>query len=89
MDKTEINKRLKELAHLKIHPREQSENKLLLLRAEKLYEQTLGERRQYIAEIISEFEILLGKQDLYVIDKARIKFLQQIKEIEQDLSRLF
>ena len=42
MTDEEIEKRFQELAYLKIPPRDQEENKLILLRAERMYEEALG-----------------------------------------------
>ena len=48
----EIEKRLKSLQGLKIHPREKLENSVILARGERLYENALGEKREFIAELM-------------------------------------
>ena len=50
MTDEEIEARLKELAYLKIHPRDQEENKLVLLRMERLYEESLGQDRAVLPD---------------------------------------
>lgn len=77
MSKEEIENRMKELAHLKIHPRENYENKLIIARGERLYEENLGNVRQQIADFIKEFEDVLNGQDLKEIEAAR----QRLKDI--------
>ena len=52
----EAEKRFAELEYLKLHPREQEENKLVLFRAEQLYEELLGMERDQMGYNISIFE---------------------------------
>ena len=59
----EIQQHLKSLAELKIHPREQLENRTLLARAERLYEQSRGDEREWLGRQILRFEQLLATQD--------------------------
>lgn len=77
MTKEEIVDRMKVLSELKIHPRENHENKLIMARGERLYEENVGEIRQEIAELMIKFEEILEKQDLMEIEKAR----KELKEI--------
>jgi len=67
----EISERLAALAALKIHPREQLENRTLLTRADRVYEETLGEHRQYLAAHIARFQSLLERQNAEEIAHAR------------------
>ena len=43
-----FKERLDTLSYLKIHPRDREENKYLLLRGERIYEESLGERRMVV-----------------------------------------
>jgi molecular chaperone HscC len=63
MTPEEIQLSLANLANLKISPRDQSENKALLARLGRLYEQHLGEIRHTVNEWIKSFENALEKQD--------------------------
>ena len=45
MSKEEIAERLECLSHLKIHPRENHESKLLIARGERLFQENLGSTR--------------------------------------------
>ena len=71
MTDEEIEKRFQELSYLKIHPRDQEENKLVLLRCERLYEESLGMDREYIEEQVRKFELALSSQDKRMIEKER------------------
>ena len=59
----EIQQHLKSLAELKIHPRDQIENRTLLARAERYYEQLRGEQRDWMGRQFMAFEQLLALQD--------------------------
>ena len=63
LSEQEIQERLKSLAQLKIHPREQLENRTLLARAERCYEQLRGDERERLGRQILQFEQLLATQD--------------------------
>ncbi|MBR1853092.1 MAG: molecular chaperone HscC [Lachnospiraceae bacterium] len=71
MTEEEIQKRMEELAYLKIQPRDYEENRLVLLRAERMYEESLGERRQKLDLYITKFEAALKKGDHDEIQDAR------------------
>lgn len=73
MTNEEIEERLKNLSHLKIHPRENNENKLLIARGERLFEENLGETRQRIAMLLSDFEDVLERQNPMEIEESRKK----------------
>lgn len=71
MTDEEIQKRMEELAYLKIQPRDYEENRLVLLRAERMYEEALGERRQKLDRYITAFEAALKKGDHDEIQSKR------------------
>ncbi|MDF2845202.1 MAG: molecular chaperone HscC [Herbinix sp.] len=76
MTKEEIEQRLKALQEIKIHPRDKMENKLLLAKGERMYEEALGDRREYIGELIYHFETVLDRQNEMEIRKAE-KFMKE------------
>lgn len=82
MTKEEIEKRLEELKEIKIHPRDKMENKLLLAKGERLYEESLGEKREYIGNLIAEFENVLSLQDDRKIKKAATELKNKLEELE-------
>jgi molecular chaperone HscC len=59
----EIQISLAKLKSIKISPREQTENKALLARLGRLYEQHLGEVRHTVNDWLRSFEDALEKQD--------------------------
>jgi molecular chaperone HscC len=78
----EIIKRFEALAKLKIHPRDQTENRTLLARAERLYQEHLSESRLMIGQWAKTFEDSLEAQDEREIAKTKknlIEFLDQIE----------
>lgn len=71
MSKEDIEKSLSSLSHLKLHPRENHENMLLLARGERLYQENLGNIRQEISFLLRGFEDVLERQDPREIKEAR------------------
>ena len=67
----EAEKRFAELEYLKLPPREQEENKLVLFRAEELYEELLGAEREIMGRNIAIFEAILKSGEADEIEEAR------------------
>lgn len=67
----QVRECLAKLADLKIHPRDQIENRALLARADRLYEELLGDQRTYLASQIARFQSQLERQDADEIARAR------------------
>ncbi|WP_434311618.1 molecular chaperone HscC [Hominifimenecus sp. rT4P-3] len=82
MTEEEIEERMEELSYLKIHPRDQEENKLLLFRCERLYEESTGEDRQRMEYEIRRFEAALNTQDRGRIEEARNELKEFLKEMD-------
>ena len=83
MTDEEIQKRMEELAYLKIQPRDYEENRLVLTRAERMYEEALGDRRKKLDHYINAFEAALKKGDHDEIADAR-KALNEVLEEDED-----
>ena len=81
MTEEEIKKRMEELAYLKVQPRDYEENRLVLLRAERMYEESLGERRRMLDRYITAFEGALKDGDHDAIREAR-EALNEVLEAE-------
>ena len=79
----EIQQRFEQLEYLKIHPRDQEENKLLLARGERMYEEATGDLRKEIDHYIGEFEQVLNKQNKNEIEQARKELKRALDEIEE------
>jgi molecular chaperone HscC len=80
MSDEEIKERMEALSYLKIHPRDKEENKLLLLRGERLYEESIGRNRMEIEYALREFEKALDSRDDSVIEGARRDFKEFLEE---------
>jgi len=85
MTPEEIEKRFKELQYLKIHPRDQEENKLVLLHGEQLYEESTGNQRRQLDEMIAHFEHILNKQDRLEIERERRELREKLDDIERKM----
>ncbi len=74
---------MEELSYLKIPPREQEENRLLLLKGERLYEESTGDDRVRLDHWLREFEDALRTRDAGMIEDARRKLREHFKEMEE------
>lgn len=83
LTKEEIEERLNALKNIKIHPRERTENRLLVAKGERLYEESLGEKRVMIENLLFEFESILARQNEWEIKKAAQKFKTALENIER------
>lgn len=83
MTDEEISRRMEELAYLKIQPRDYEENRLTLLRAERMYEEALGDRRRKLDHYITAFEAALKRGDHDEIMETREE-LNEILEEEDE-----
>ena len=83
MSDAEVRRRLEELASLKIHPREQTANRTLLARAERVYQVLRGDERHHLANEILLFEQVLEQQDARLIPPARARLMQEIDALER------
>jgi molecular chaperone HscC len=80
----EIARRLEALAALKVHPRDMLENRTLLARAERLYEQLLDQARDHVGQMILRFEQVLATQDPRLIAHEAPLFRDALRSIEAD-----
>ncbi|MCU1723735.1 molecular chaperone HscC [Pseudomonas sp. 5P_5.1_Bac1] len=84
LDKDEIARRLADLQQLKVHPRDQQTNTLLLARLERLYQEHLGHRREHIAQLAQYFQQALETQDEQQVRKAYSSVAEHLAQIEQE-----
>lgn len=82
MTEKEIKERLDTLSYLKIHPRDREENKYLLLLGERIYEESLGEKRLYIESALHKYEKALNTYNNAVIEDAKKEFKEFLEELE-------
>lgn len=84
LNDAEIEKRLKELAHLKIHPRDESENAAMMARLAAIFQNALGQDRDHISFLIRQFETALHSQDKRAISETREQIAEAVKGYEDN-----
>ncbi len=80
MTEEEITKRMEELSYLKVQPRDHEENRLVLLRAERMYEESLGDRRRMLDRGLMRFEAALDSGDEQRIRKTREELMDLLED---------
>lgn len=85
LNESEAELRMEELSYLKIHPRKKEENKLLLARGERLYEEAQGDLRKDIDHVLAHFEAVLDRQDENEISEARRAVREYLDMIEETM----
>jgi molecular chaperone HscC len=83
LSKEEIAAKLKALEGLKVHPREQQVNSVLLARLDRLYQECLGEMREYVDRLAGEFQRVLEGQDERQIREARVAVNERLDQLER------
>jgi molecular chaperone HscC len=71
------------LAHIKTHPRDQAENKFLIARAERLYEECRGDAREQLREVLLQFEQAITKQQIRDFGAMRNSFAAFLDSFEE------
>ncbi|WP_431081410.1 molecular chaperone HscC [Pseudomonas thivervalensis] len=87
LDSEEISQRLKALEALKIHPRDEQPNTLLIVRLERLYQESRGDLRQRIDELATRFARMLETQELHDIRALRLQISAQLDSLEEGVWR--
>ena len=83
MTEEEIAQALKHLQSLKVHPRDEQQNIYLIERAKRLYEDRLGDQRQWLQRWLGQFEMALDTQDSREIAKARDAFRDALDGLDK------
>ncbi|OWQ44183.1 molecular chaperone HscC [Roseateles noduli] len=82
MSESQIAEALQQLRALKRHPRDEEENRYLVERAKRLYEDRLGEQRSAIQAWLGQFEQALDTQDPRVIRQARLQMREALDSVD-------
>ncbi|MDE7267679.1 MAG: molecular chaperone HscC [Lachnospiraceae bacterium] len=85
MSEEEVKQRMEELSYLKVHPRDQEENRLLLLKGERLYEESTGDVRIRIDMWLRAFEEALNSRSREKIEDARRELREQLAGVERNI----
>ncbi len=83
MSRDELEERMRVLESIKIHPREQTENRLLLAKGNRLYQEALGDKREYIGDLLGDFEAVLEGQNEKEVRKRARALKIKLEEIER------
>ncbi len=78
----DVAKRRDVLAKLKLHPRDTEANRAALARADRCWQDALGETRDMIEQWIVEFQAALATQDPRRADRAREALLEALDRFE-------
>jgi molecular chaperone HscC len=84
MSPEEIAKKLAALAKLKIHPRDDMENRTLIARAERLYEERLGDTRASIGHALTALAAAIERQQPEEIERTRKSLAALLDDIDQN-----
>jgi len=83
LSEDEIAARFAALSELKIHPRDRIENRTLMARGERLYQQLRGRTREQMGDEIVRFELALETQDARILAPAADAFRALLDQIER------
>ncbi len=78
----EITAARERLQALKRHPRDEADNRYLIERAKRLFEDRLGNDRVMLQDWLSLFEAVLQSQDARAIRQARQQFKEQLDSVD-------
>ena len=84
LSKAEVQERLAKLAQLKVHPRDMAENHALIARAERVFEETLGDLRQDVGMRLDAFRGVLESQNPEHIAEAREQLTRFLDGVDRN-----
>jgi molecular chaperone HscC len=82
MAPAELERRRAALAALKVHPRDAEANRAVLARAERCWQDHLGENREYVGHLIASFLAAIDSQDLRAVERARAETTAALDALE-------
>ena len=86
MSEEEAKARLEKLQYLKRNPRDEEANRLVILRGERMYEESTADARAAIDRAMLDFDRALKRQDRTEIDRAREKLERFLDEMEYGMT---
>ena len=86
MSEEEAKARLEKLQYLKRNPRDEEANRLVILRGERMYEESTADARAAIDRAMLDFDRALKRQDRSEIDRARTRLEQFLDEMEYGMT---
>lgn len=82
ISQAEAQQRMRELASLKLHPRDQEQNRALIARGERLYAVTVGEMRARVAAMLDWFQQQVAGQETLQIARAARRVSAYFDQVE-------
>lgn len=86
LSEAQIADALQKMQLLKFHPRDQEENRYLLLIANRLYRELPPRPRDMLSELMFRFEDSIESQDAVAIQASRMQLIEFLKSIDPDFS---
>lgn len=83
LSEMQLTQAVDKMQALKLHPREDTENRYLLRRADRLYRELANEHRQMLEQLISGFEEALELQDPAAIETHRLSLTSFVEAFDQ------
>ncbi|MCL2715133.1 MAG: Hsp70 family protein [Alphaproteobacteria bacterium] len=83
LSEQELEQRFATLAAIKLPPREQAENRVLIARAERLYAESLGEARDQLVSMLQRFEAALNDPSTRDAGQLRRDFAAALARFER------
>jgi molecular chaperone HscC len=87
LGEADLEARFTELARLKVPPRDQAENRLLVARAERIYAELLGEGRERVLEALKSFSLAIEDPRNAHPERNRAQFARILDHFETDVFR--
>lgn len=85
LSEEELRQRFEALSSIKLHPREQTENAALLAKAERIYAESLRHQREYVRNLILEFEQAITDPHNRDVKAIREIFAKELDELETSI----
>lgn len=85
MTAEQIKQAIRDMEKLKVHPREDEENRYILRKAERLYQELDKFGREHLSDLLDTFEAALSSQDKERIETARTNLQVFLSNQEGDL----
>ncbi|MEI9994796.1 MAG: molecular chaperone HscC [Rhizomicrobium sp.] len=87
LTREEIATRLAGLARLKVHPRDEAQNVAVVARAERIFQESLGDVRLAVGQWLDAFSMVIESQDLDAIAAARAALDKQLDMVDTNALR--
>lgn len=84
LTEAEVEKRLEELQKMTLHPIEQEENRLLIEKAQRMFQESNALTRQYIAEMLRHFKQTLEYGKGREIREEYVRFAMYLEAMERN-----